>query len=214
MLSRVQSVIARCKSTRHLPVWLRALAGVTVLALLVGLFWLAPWQARHDGPAPAPQSTPIQVGDRPVTARARPAPQPGAGPPATSSGPDQVSEVGTEHSQTSGVEPGQKEHAPAPSAESAEVLDTQAMQRLVTRLEATRSSPEEHLDTQAMDRLLAELTDKPASAAPRSKVPKRRARASPRSAADRGAPGTVSPPRDEADPLRAASEVPFPDMAR
>lgn len=211
-LSRVQSVIARRKSPRPLPMWLRALAGATVMALLAGLFWLASWQARHGDPAPAPPSMSIQTGDRPAAEIVQPTPPLRVGPPAASTGPGQVSEVGTERSQTSRVGPGQEDHAPTPSVESAEVLDTQAMQKLVTRLEAARSSPEEQLDTKAMDRLLAELKGKPA--VPRSKVPKKRARASPRAAADRGAPGTVPPPRGDASPLRAASDTPFPDMAR
>jgi hypothetical protein len=179
--------------------------------------WLVPWQARHDALAPAPQPRPIQASDRPAAETARPTPQPLIIPPAASTGPGQVSEVGTGQSKTSRVDPGQGGHTPTTSEEPAEVLDTQAMQGLVARLEAARSSPEEHLDTKAMDRLLArlELTDKPvAPPAPRSKVPKKRARVSPRSAADRGAPGTVSPPRADAVPLRAASEMPFPDMAR
>ena len=214
-LSRVQSVIARCKSVRHLPVWLRFLACSTALALLVSLLWFVPWSAQHDVLAPAPPPVPIQASNRQATETARPAPQPLLIPPAASTGPGQVSEVGTEQSKTSRVDPGQEGHTPTTSAESTEVLDTQGMQGLVTRLEAARSSPEEHLDTRAMDRLLAELTDKPAApTAPRSKVPKKRAGVSPRAAADRGAPGTVSPPRADAVPLRAASEMPFPDMAR
>ena len=215
-LSRVQSVISRCKGVRHLPVWLRTLACATALTLLVSLLWLVPWQARHKALAPAPQSMPIQASDRPATETADPTPQPLVIPPAASTaGPGQGSEVGTEPSKTSRVDPGQEGRTPTPSEEPAEVLDTQAMQGLVTRLEATRSSPEEHLDTKAMDHLLVELTDKPAaSPAPRSKVPKKRVRVSPRAAADRGAPGIVSPPRADTVPLRAASEMPFPDMAR
>jgi hypothetical protein len=211
-LSRVQSVIARCKSTRHLPVWLRALAGVTTLALLVSLFWLAPWQARHDVLAPVRQPMPSQASDRPAAELTPPTPQLRLGPPAASTGSGQVSDVGAERSQTSRVAPGQEGRAPTPSEEPTEVLDTQAMQGLVTRLEAAGNNQEEHLDTRAMDRLLAELTDKPMT--PRSKGSKKRARVSPRSTADRGAPGTVSPPQADTGPLRAASDTPFPDMAR
>jgi hypothetical protein len=229
--SRVKSIIARCKGTRHLPVWQRALACSTALALLVSLLWLAPWQARHNDLATAPQPMPIQASDPPAVETAQPTPQPLVTPPAASTGTGQVSEVATgpavptlqspalltEQSKASRVDPGQERHTPTTSEEPMEVLDTQAMQGLVTRLEAARSSPEEHLDTRAMDRLLARLepTDKPASPpAPRSKVPRKRARGSPRAAADRGAPGTVSPPRADAAPLRAASELPFPDIAR
>jgi hypothetical protein len=214
-LSRVQNVIARCKGVRYLPVWLRFLACATGLALLVSLLWLVPWPARHDNLVPASQPVSIQASDRPAAETARPTPQPLSIPPAASTDSGQVSQVGTEQGKTSRVDPGQEGHTPTPSEEPAEVLDTQGMQELVTRLEATRSSPEEHLDTRAMDRLLAELTDKPAAPpAPRSKVPKKRARGSPRAATDRGAPGTVSPPRADSVPLRAASEMPFPDMAR
>ena len=209
--ARLQNVIARCKGVRHLPGWLRALAGAAALVLLVSLLWLAPWPARHDALAPDPQPVPIQVSDQPAAETARPTPQPLSIPPAASTAPSQVSEVGTGQNTTSRVDPGQEGHTPTPSGEPVEVLDTQAMQGLVTRLEAARSSPEEHLDTRAMDRLLAELTDKPVS---RSRVLKKRARVSPRAATDRGAPGTVSPPRADTVPLRAASEMPFPDMAR
>lgn len=210
--ARLQNVIARCKGVRHLAVGLRALACVTALALLASLLWLVPWPARHATLAPDRQPVPIQASDRPAAETARPTSQPLSIPPAASTAPGQVSEVGTGQSTTSRVDPGQEAHTPTPSGEPAEVLDTQAMQGLVTRLEAARSSSEEHLDTRAMDRLLAELADKPV--APRSKVPKKRARGSPRAAADRGAPGIVSPPRADTVPLRAASEMPFPDMAR
>ena len=214
-LSRVQRVITRCKSVRYLPVWLRALACATALALLVSLLWLVLWPAQHDVIASAPQPVPIQAGNRQATETARPTPQPLIIPPATSTGPAQGSEVGTEPSTTSRVAPGQEGHTPTTSEGPAEVLDIQAMQGLVTRLEATRSSPEEQLDTSAMDRLLVGLTDKPtAPPAPRTKMPKKRTRVSPRAAADRGVPGIVSAPRADAVPLRAASEMPFPDMAR
>ena len=209
--SRLQNIIARCKGARHLPGWLRALTCATALTLLVTLLWLVPWQARHDALAPAPQSMPIQASDRPAAEITRQTPQPLVMLPAASTDPGQVSEVGPGQSTTSRVDPGQEGHTTTTSEEPAEVLDTQAMQGLVTRLEAARSSPEEHLDTRAMDRLLAELTDKPVS---RSRVLKKRARVSPRAATDRGAPGTVSPPRADTVPLRAASEMPFPDMAR
>jgi hypothetical protein len=198
-------------------VWLRALACATALALLVSLLWLMPWQTQHDALAPAPQPVPSQASNRPAAETARPTPQPLVRPPAAATDSGQVSEVGTEQSKTARADPGQEGQTPTTSEEPAEVLDTQAMQGLVTRLEAARSSPEEHLDTRAMDRLLARLepTDKPvAPPAPRSKVPKKRARVSPRAAADHGAPGMVSPPRADAGPLRAASEMPFPDMAR
>src|SRR5262245_36082929 len=97
-------------------------------------------------------------------------------------------------------------------------MDAQAMQRLVTRLDEARSDPAEHLDVRAMDRLLASLesTDKSGPPpSPRSSmiVRKRGVRVLPR-AGDHGAPGSVSPPRDDPAPLNSAAEMPFPAAAR
>jgi hypothetical protein len=108
-------------------------------------------------------------------------------------------------------------HTSATSEEPTEILDTQAMQRLVTRLEAARSTPAEHLDARAMDRLLARLesADKTGSPpSPRSKVVRKRGvRGVLPRAGDHGAPGSVSP-RDDPAPLSAAAGMPFPAAAR
>jgi hypothetical protein len=177
----VQSVIAKCKGPRRIQAWQCALACSTALALLAGLLWLAPWQVRHDNPTTVHQSMPLQGSDRTTEEIAQPTVQPLVAP---------TSEVGSLPSAPALQSPEQP-HISATSEEPTEVLDTQAMQGLVTRLEAARSNPEEHLDVRAMDRLLARLesadkTGLPTS--PRSKVARKRGpRGLPR-AGDRGTP--------------------------
>lgn len=220
--SPVKSVIARVRGARRIPVWQRALAGSTALVLLASLLWLAPWQVRPDGPATLPQSMPVQGSDRAAEEAAQPTPQPVASPTAVSAVPSQVPEAGPaqtpEKGEASGEAPAQQRHTPATSAAPAEVLDTQAMQKLVTRLETARSIPEERLDTKAMDNLLARLepADKTTlPTAPRSKVArKRRARSLPKAAAGRVAPGLVSPPRSDPVPLSPAPEWQFFDAPK
>ena len=168
--------------------------------------WLAPWQVRHNGPAIVPQSMPLQGNDRTTEETAQPSAQPLVAP---------TSEAGSLPSAPAPQSP-QQPPTSATSEKPTEVLDTQAMQALVTRLEAARSNPEEHLDTRAMDRLLARLgsvdkTGLPTS--PRSKVARKRGtRVLPR-AGDRGAPGSVSPPRADSAPLSsAAGNCSFPPL--
>ena len=203
----IKSVIAKFKSPRRIPAWQRVLACSTALALLASLLWLAPWQGRHDGPATVPQSMPLQDIDRKTEETARTTTQSLVAP---------TSESGSLPSAPIPQSPEQP-HTSAPSEEPTEVLDTQAMERLVTRLEAARNNPEEYLDTRALDRLLARLAsvDKTrSSASPRSKVARKRGvRVFPR-AGGHGVPGSVSPPRDDPAPLSAAVGMPFPAAAR
>jgi hypothetical protein len=220
--SLMKSVSIKVKRTKRIPAWQLALACSTIVALLAGLLWLAPWQMRQDGPTTVTQSVLIQSSGRTAEGTVQPNPPPltaltSAGdtvPEATAS---QNPVLPAQQRQTSSADPRQERHAPAMSQEPTEVLNTQAMQALVTRLEASRSNLEEHLDTRAMDRLLARLAsaDKTASqASSRSKVArKRNTRVLPR-AGDRGAPGAVSPPRTDAFPLGSASEMQFPDPPR
>ena len=205
--SLVQSVIAKFKGPRRIPAWQHTLACCTALALLASLFWLVPWQERQDGPATVPQSMPLQGSDRTTEETAQPTAQPLVAP---------TSEGGTLSSAPAPQSPEQP-HTSATSDEPTEVLDTQALQGLVTRLETARSNPEEHLDTRAMDRLLASLesADKIGSPqSPRTKVARKRGpRGLPR-VGDRGASGSASPPRADSAPLSAAAEVRFPDAPR
>src|SRR6266850_3363225 len=136
--SLVQSVIAKFKGPRRIPAWQHALACCTALALLAS--WLVPWQERHDGLTAVHPSMPLQGSDRTTQATAQPLVAP-------------TSEGGTLPSAPAPQSPEQP-HTSATSDEPAEVLDTQALQGLVTRLETARSNSEEHLDTRAMDRLL------------------------------------------------------------
>jgi len=190
-LAFVQSLIAKCRGTRRIPVWQRALAVSTALALLVSLLWLVPWQGRHDSPVTVSQSMPGQDSDHTAEETAQPTLPPLASPTATSAVPSQVSEASTAHredalqspvlpvekSEASGAAAALQEHIPAISEEPVEVLDAQAMQEFVTGLDAARSTPGEHLDTQAMDHLLARLesSDKPTlPTAPRAKVARKK----------------------------------------
>jgi hypothetical protein len=204
--SLVQSVIAKFKGPRRIQAWQGALACSTALVLLASLLWFAPWQGRHDSPAIVPQSIPLQGNDRKTEGTARPTTQPLVAP---------TSEADSLPSAPIPQSPEQP-HTSATSEEPTEILDTQAMQRLVTRLETARSNPAEHLDARAMDRLLARLesadkTGLPPS--PRSKVVRKRGvRVLPR-AGDHGAPGHVSP-RDDPAPLSSAAGMPFPAAAR
>jgi hypothetical protein len=165
--SLFQSVIAKFKGPRRIQAWQCALACSTALALLAGLLWLAPWQVRHDGPTTVHQSMPLQGSDRTVEEIAQPTAQPLVAPtPEVSSMPSAPVPQSPE-----------RPHTSATSEEPTEVLDTQAMQELVTRLELARSNSEEHLDTRAMDRLLARLesADKTGlPTPPRSKVARKR----------------------------------------
>jgi hypothetical protein len=204
--SLVQSVITKFKGPSRIQAWQYALVCST-LALLAGLLWLAPWQVRHDGRATGHQSMPLHGSDRTTEEIAQPTTQPLVAP---------TSEADSLPSAPMPQSPEQP-HTSVTSEEPTEILDTQAMQRLVTRLEAARSNPAEHLDARAMDRLLARLesADKTgAPPSPRSKVVRKRGvRVLPR-AGDHGAPGSVSPPRDDPAPLSAAAGMPFPAAAR
>ena len=203
----IKSVIAKFKSPRRIPAWQRVLACSTALALLASLLWLAPWQGRHDGPATVPQSMPLQDIDRKTEETARTTTQSLVAP---------TSEAG---SLPSAPIPQSLEqpHTSVTSEEPPEILDTQAMQRLVTRLETARSNPAEHLDARAMDRLLARLeaADKTGSPpSPRSKIVRKRGvRVLPR-AGGHEAPGSVSPPRDDPAPLSSAAGNGIPAAAR
>ena len=211
--SLVQSVIAKVRGARRIPVWQLALAGSTALALVASLLWFAPWQVRHDGPATIPQSMPVQGSDRAAKETAQPTP-PFASPTAVSAVPSQVPKAGPvlppEKGEVSDAAPAQQHQTPTTSEVPAEVLDTQAMQALVTRLATTRSTPEERLDTKGMDNLLARLepADKTTlPTAPRSKVARKRgARSVPRASVGHGAPGLTSPPRSDPVPLSPVPE--------
>jgi len=203
----IKSILTKFKGPRRIQAWQGALACSTALALLASLSWFAPWQGQHDGPATVPQSMPLQDSDRRTEETAPPTTQPLVAP---------TSEAGSLPSASIPQRPEQP-HTPVTSEEPTEILDTQAMQRLVTRLEAARSNPAEHLDARAMDRMLARLesADKTGSpSSPRSKVVRKRGvRVLPR-AGDHGAPGSVSPPRDDPAPLSSAAGMPFPAAAR
>ncbi len=228
----VQSIIAKFRGMRRIPVWQCVLAFSTALALLASLLWLVPWQGQHDGPVTIPQPMPVQGSDHTAEETAQPTLQPLASPTAASAVPSQVPEAGTAHgedvplspallpekSEASGAAPALPGPTPAISEKPTEVLDMQAMQGLVTRLETARSTPEERLDTQAMDNLLARLEPADKSTLPtarRSKVARKRgARSLPRAAAGRGTPGTTSPPRSDPVPLRPALEFQFLDAPK
>jgi hypothetical protein len=206
--SLIKSVLAKFKGPRRIQAWQGALACSTALALLASLLWFAPWQGRHDGPATVPRSIPLPDSDRQTEGTARPTTQPLVAP---------TSEAG---SLPRAPIPQSPEQPPTSvtSEEPTEILDTQAMQRLVTRLDEARSNPAEHLDVRAMDRLLASLesadkTGPPPSPRSSKVVRKRGVRVLPR-AEDHGAPGSVSPPRDDPAPLSAAAGTPFPAAAR
>jgi hypothetical protein len=205
--SLVQSVITKFEGPRRIQAWQCALACSTALALLASLLWLAPWPVRHDGPTTVPQSMPLQGSDRTAEETTQPTAQPLIAP---------TSEVGSLPSAPAPQSPEQP-HTSATSEEPTEVLDTQAMQGLVTRLETAKSNPEEHLDTRALDRLLVSLesADKTGSpTSPRTKASRKRGpRVLPR-VGDRGAPGSVSPPRDDSTPLSSAAGMQFPAAAR
>ena len=219
--SLVKSVLAKVRGARHIPVWQLALAGSTALALVASLLWFAPWQVRHDGPATIPQSMPVQGSDRAAEGTTQSTP-PFASPTAVSAVPSQVPEAGPvlplEKGEVSDAAPAQQHQTPTTSDAPAEVLDTQAMQALVTRLDTTRSIPEEHLDTKGMDNLLARLetADKTTlPTAPRSKVARKRgARSVPRASVGHGAPGLTSPPRSDPVPLSPAPEFQFPNAPK
>ena len=203
----IKSVLAKFKGPRRIQAWQGALACSTALALLTSLLWFALWQGRHDGPATVPQSMPLQDSDRKTEGTARPTTQSLVAP---------TSETGSLPNAPI-PQSSEQPHTSATSEEPTEVLNTQAMQRLVTRLEAARSNPAEHLDARAMDRLLARLesADKTGSPpSPRAKVVRKRGvRALPR-AGDHGAPGSVSPPRDDPASLSSAAGMPFPAAAQ
>jgi hypothetical protein len=205
--SLVQSVIATFKNARRIPAWQRTLACSTALVLLASLLWFAPWQVRHNGPAIVPQSMPLQGNYRTTEETAQPSTQPLVAP---------TSEAGSLPSTPAPQSP-EPPHTSATSEKPTEVLDTQAMQGLVTRLEAARSNPEEHLDMRALDRLLARLAsaDKTGSSpSPRTKAARKRGpRVLPR-AGDHEAAGSVSPPRADSAPLSSAAGTQFPAASR
>lgn len=231
-LAFIRSIIAKFKGTRRISVWRHALAFSSALALLASLLWLVPWQGQHDGPVTIPQPMPIQGSDHTAEETAQPTLHPLASPTAASAVPSQVPEAGTAHgedipqgpallpekSEAPSAAPALPGHVPAISQEPVEVLDTQAMQGLVTRLETERSTPEERLDTKAMDNLLARLEPADKGTLPtarRSKVAKKRgARSLPRAAVGRGTPGSTSPPRSASVPLSPAPEFQFLDAPK
>lgn len=231
-LAFVQSLIAKCRGTRRIPVWQRALAVSTALVLLVSLLWLVPWQRRHDSPAIQSQSRPGQDSDHTAEETAQPTLPPLASPTAASAVPSQVSEASTAHgedalqspvlpvekSEASGAAPVLQDRPPAIPEEPAEVLDAQAMQEFVTRLDAARSTPSEHLDTKAMDHLLARLESSDKTTLPtatRSKVARKKgAKSLRRAAPGRGTPGSAPPPQSNPVPLSPALASQFPDAPR
>ena len=186
------------------PAWQCALACSTALALLASLLWLAPWQYSMTAPPLFPSPCPYRA------ATVQPRRQPSRPFNLLSHQPLKYGPLPS----TSATQSPEQPHTSATSEQPTEVLDTQAMQELVIRLEAARSNPEEHLDTRAMDRLLARLesADKTGSLpSPRSKMAKKRGpRVLPR-AGGRGAPGSVSPPRADSAPLGPASGMQLPD---
>ena len=231
-LAFVQSLIAKCRGTRRIPVWQRALAVSTALALLVSLLWLVPRQGRQDSPATQSQSMPGQDSDHTAEETARPTLPPLASPTAASAVPGQVSEASTAHredalqspvlplekSEASGAAPALQDHTPTISEEPAEVLDAQAMQEFITRLDAARGIPGEHLDTKAMDHLLARLESPDKTTLPtatRSKMARKKgAKSLRRAAPGRGTPGSAPPPRSAPVPLSSALASQFPDAPR
>jgi hypothetical protein len=203
-LAFVQSLITKGRGTKRIPEWQRALVVSTAFALLGSLLWVIPWQRRPDGPATIPQSMPIQDNDH-TAETAQPILQPLASPTTSSAVPSQVPEASTAPSEDALQSPVLQDHPPALSEGPAEVLDAQAMQEFVTRLDAAPSTPSEHLDTQAMDNLLARLesSDKTTlPTAPRSKVAKKKGTKSlPRIAPNRKTPGATPPAQSKPAPL-------------
>src|SRR5262249_38276432 len=162
---------------------------------------------QHDGPTVVPQSMPLQGSDRTTQETAQPTAPPLVAP---------TSEVGSLPSAPAPQSP-ERPYTSATSEEPTEVLDTQAMQGLVTRLDTARSNPEEHLDTKAMDRLLARLESADQTGlptAPRTKVARKRGTRVPPRSGDRGAPGSVSPSRADSAPLNSAVGMQFPAASR
>jgi hypothetical protein len=231
-LAFVQGLIAKCRGTRRILVWQGTLAVSTALALLVSLLWLIPWHGRPDGPATRPQSKPAQDSDHTAEETAQPTLPPPASSTAVSAVPSQILETGTapgeaalqnpvppvEKHEASGAAPALQDHPPAISKEPAEVLDAQAMQELITRLDAARSTPSEHLDTKAMDNLLARLesSDKTTlPTPPRSKVARKRgAKSLLRATPGRRTPSSAPPPQSNPVPFIPALASQFPDASK
>jgi hypothetical protein len=217
-LAFVQRFIAKFGGTRRLPLWQRALAVSTGLTLLVSLLWVMPWHRRPDRSATIPQTMPVQGSDHTAEETAQPTLPPPASPTEISAVSSQLPEIGIAPGEDAHQSPVLQDHPPALSEESAEVLDAQAMQDLVTRLDATRSTPSEHLDIKAMGNLLASLesSDKTTSpTAPRSKgARKKGAKSLPRTAPGRRTPGSTPPPQSNPMPLRAALAFQFPDTPK
>lgn len=197
-LALVQRIIAACQGRRHIPAWQAGLAAGAALVLLGTLLWLAPWQARHDAPRMPPRATLAQDGNRPAgEARETAAPVvPTQGPEAETQR-DREQEAHspalmTQESMASGEVPAQQP-ATAP----------QAVQEPVPWPGTARRTHEERLDTQAMDKLLTRLepaTKPPLPRPPRSKAARRKGpRRLPRVAATgRRTPDfVVSPQRSE-----------------
>lgn len=172
-LALVQRIIAVWQGRKHIPAWQAGLAAAAALVLLGTLLWLAPWQARHDAPLMTPRATLPQDGDR-TAEEARKTAAPGV--------PAQVSETETkrdgEQEAQSQALMTQESTASGEVPAQQPATDTQAMQEPVPWPGTDRRTPEEHLDTQAMDKLLTRLepvTKKPPlPPPPRSKAARRK----------------------------------------
>lgn len=190
----VKHATAAVRGMRRIPVWQLGLAASAALMLLASLLWLAPWQVRPDAPSIVSLPMPAQDGGRLGGEAEQAAPM---------TGPHEASGAAA-------VEP---RDISTISEESAEVLDTQAMQELLARLELSRSSPAEHLDTQAMDNLLARLDagDKtPLPAVPHPRAARRRSdRTLPRATVNHRAHGFASSPQ-QSDPALVNPAPGFP----
>jgi type II secretory pathway predicted ATPase ExeA len=199
----VQRVIADAQGGRRLPAWRLSLAPATAMALLGGLLWLAPWQELRDAPSTAPQATLAQGGDRTAQeARAIAAPTVPRQVPGVESHERaqdaQSPALLIQHSEASGEAPAQQSHT-----------DTWAMQEPVARPETAGHLHAEQVDVQAMDKLLTglEAADKTTvPTVPHSKAVKRRSTKSPlRAAASHGLPSfALSPQQSDTVPPRAS----------
>ena len=206
----VQRVIAESWSGKRISAWQLGLASSAALALLGSLLWLAPWQGRHDAPIFAPQAMLAQGGDRIAEETA------------ASAVPSQVPERETnrgEHDAKSRALMTQKSAASGDVPAQQPATDTQVMQEPVMRPEPARPTHKEHLDTQAMDRLLTRLEPAAKTTLPtarRSKVAKQRgAKPLPRAAAGPGAPRfALLPRRSDPVPPGPAPEFRFFDDPR